>query len=91
MIKTMIMNNSKLFTILFLLVCSMSSLNLRAQITEAKIIYEVKMDSDDPMISQQLSMMTGSSMTISFKESNFRQDMDMNMMKTRKKVSCLLK
>ncbi len=82
MIKTMIMNNSKLFTILFLLVCAMSSLNLRAQITEAKIIYEVKMDSDDPMISQQLSMMTGSSMTISFKESNFRQDMDMNMMKT---------
>lgn len=82
MIKTIIMNNSKLITILFLLVCSMFSLKLRAQITEAKIIYEVKMDSDDPMISQQLSIMSGSSMTISFKESNFRQDMDMNMMKT---------
>ena len=46
------------------------------------MIYEVKMDSDDPMLSQQLSMMTGSTMTMFFKENNFRQDMDMNMMKS---------
>ena len=76
------MNNSKLIKVVFLLAGAISSLSLAAQITEAKVIYEVKMDSEDPMISQQLSMMVGSNMTISFKESNFRQDMDMNMMKT---------
>ena len=53
-----------------------------AQQTEASVVYSVVMDSDDPVLSQQLGAMTGSTMTITFKDENFRQDMNMVMMKT---------
>ena len=53
-----------------------------AQQTEASVVYSVVMDSDDPILSQQLGAMTGSTMTITFKDENFRQDMNMVMMKT---------
>ena len=70
--------NNTILAVFFVLISFISN----GQITDAKVVYEVKMDSDDPMLSQQLSMMTGSTMTMFFKENNFRQDMDMNMMKS---------
>lgn len=53
-----------------------------AQITEARIKYDVKIDSDDPVMQQQMSMMSGSTMEMAFKDKSFRQEMDMKMMKT---------
>ncbi|MDC3336254.1 DUF4412 domain-containing protein [Flavobacteriales bacterium] len=53
-----------------------------SQQTEASVIYSVVMDSDDPTLSQQLGAMTGSTMSITFKDENFRQDMNMVMMKS---------
>lgn len=56
--------------------------SLFAQTTEAVIQYDVKMDSDDAQVKQQLSMMSGSTMTMMFKDDNFKQIMDMGMQKT---------
>ncbi len=69
---------SAIFTLALIL-----SVNLGwSQLTEAAITYEIEMDSDDPMVQQQLPMMEGSTMTTYFKGDNFRQEMDMKMMKT---------
>jgi len=70
--------------LLSVLVCSFALTNLSTvfgQITEAIISYEVNMESEDEMVQQQLAMMSGSTMKMSFQDKNFRVDMDMGMMK----------
>ena len=48
-----------------------------AQITEAKIVYEMKMASDNPELEMQLSMMQGSKLELVFADNKSRQNVSM--------------
>ena len=48
-----------------------------AQITEAKIVYEMKMTSDNPELEMQLSMMQGSQLELVFTDNKSRQNVSM--------------
>lgn len=53
------------------------SLASTAQITEAKIVYDIKMSSDNPELEMQLTMMQGSSLEIVFSEEYSKQIVSM--------------
>lgn len=48
-----------------------------AQITEAKIVYEIKMSSDNPEVEMQLAMMQGSTLEMVFSGEKSRQNVSM--------------
>jgi GLPGLI family protein len=65
----------KIVTLLTLLFAA--TLVSTAQITEAKIVYEIKMASDNPELEMQLAMMQGSSLEMVFSENKSRQNVSM--------------
>lgn len=49
--------------------------SLFGQMTEGHIVYDLKMESSDPEVEAQLSMVSGSTMEIFFKDNKVRQEM----------------
>lgn len=77
------MKNIKLMKFILVLVAAVGSIMMtHAQSDEGHFIYDIKMESSDPQIEAQLSMLAGSTLEIMFKGKQSKQIMSMGSLMT---------